>query len=96
MEIVGDILFFEIGDDQLVMCPEKLDTIFGRKFQQDPAAGELLVVAGAKGQVDVFKFGVVVVELVKGGLVPLEKGGSGDGLDEMGLAVAAGNDRLSA
>lgn len=56
----------------------------------------MLVVVGAKGKVDIFKFGVAVVELVKGGLVPLEEGGSGDAFDEMGLIVTPGDDRLSA
>lgn len=96
VQVVGDIFLFEVGDDLGVMCPEKLDALPRMGFEQDRTFGEVKVVAGAKGQVDVFKFGVAVVELVKGGLVPLEKGGSGDRFDEMGLAMPAGNDRLSA
>ena len=96
VEIVGYIFLFKIGDDQGVMCPEKLDTCSGGKFEQYRSFGDVLVVAGAKGKVDVFEFWVVVVELVKGYLIPLENCGSGDRFDELGLAVAAGNDCLSA
>ncbi len=95
VEVVGDVLFLEVGDNGAVGFAEGGKSMPWGKFQKDSSLGDGLIVAGAERIVAVFQFWVALVELVQRIPVPLVDGGGLDGLEILALVVPAGGKALA-
>ena len=95
VEVVGDVLFLEVGDNWMVGFAEGGKALPWGEFQENRPLGDGPVVAGAECIVAVFQFWVALVQLVQRLPVPLVDSGGLDGLEVMPLVVPAGGKTLA-